>query len=58
MSGFRVVSHSGLEGCGDLGRRLRAHVPAASRRGLVAAIDEQMNDGPHAPPRYIRIVDT
>jgi hypothetical protein len=27
-------------------------------RGLVAVTDEQMTDGPHAPPRYVRIVDT
>jgi hypothetical protein len=26
-------------------------------RGLVAVTDEQMTDGPHAPPRYVRLVD-
>jgi len=27
-------------------------------RGLVVATDEQMTDGPHAPPRYVRVIDT
>ena len=27
-------------------------------RGLVAVTDEQMTDGPNAPPRYVRLVDT
>jgi hypothetical protein len=26
-------------------------------RGLVAVTDEQLRDGPHAPPRHVRIVD-
>jgi len=27
-------------------------------RGLVVVTDEQMTDGPHAPPRHVRVVDT